>query len=116
MEPDDADKDPGKGSKRSSGESFQSPAKAAKVDEIKQELISPKAKQLTLAASLQKIGSPCEIKKIASPGAKRTPSLLEILSGEIKQKEAQPIDCVVVGVEGEEHEDPSKIKNGSRDR
>ena len=117
MEPDDADKDRGKGSKRSSEESFQSPAKAAKVDdEIKKELTTPKAKQLTLAASLQKIGSPCEIKKISSPGAKRYPSLFEILSGEKTEKEAQPKDCVVVGMEGEEYQDPSKIKNGSRDR
>ena len=117
MEPDDADKDRGHGTKRSSEESFQSPAKAAKVDEIKQELTSPRAKQLTLAASLQKIGSPCEIKKTSSPGAKRSPSLLEILSGESKAKEAQPKDdCVVVGVEGEVHQDPSEIKNGSRDR
>ena len=116
MEPDDADKDRGKGSKRLSEESFQSPAKAAKVDEIKKELTTPKTKQLTLAASLQKIGSPCEIKKISSPGAQPTPSLFDILSGEMKEKEAKPKDCVVVGVEGEVYQDSSEIKNGSRDR
>ena len=112
----DADKDRGKGSKRLAEESAQSPAKAAKVDQIEIELTTPKAKQLTLAASLQKVGSPCEVIKTSSPGAKPRPSLLEILSGEVKAKEATPKDCIVVGVEGEEHEDPTKIKNGSRDR
>ena len=113
MEPEAGDKV----RKRSSEESLQSPAKAAKVDEEEEKLTTPKTKQLTLAASLQKIGSPCEIIKTCSPGAKRSPSLLEILSGEVqKEKEARPKDSVVVGVDSESFQDPTEIKNGSRDR
>ena len=116
MDPEDLHKDPGSGIKRSSEDVPQSPVKARKTEELTKDPTTPTPKkQITLAASLKKIGSPCEIKKVTSPGAKRAPSLLEVLSGEVKQQEAMPKD-IVVGVEGEEVQDTSKIQNGSRDR
>ena len=77
------------------------------------------SKQLTLAKILEKQGSPSEIIKRSSPGAKKQPSLVDVLSGKIvdpavKAKE----DAQKVSLEGVEGESLPKeeIKNGSRDR
>ena len=106
-------------SKRPSEESLQSPAKVQKTEDESRKAYTPPAKQLTLAATMKKQGSPYEILNRSSPGAKPRPSLLEVLSGQVayeehKAKEAKG-NCIAVGVEGEDARQV-EIENGSRDR
>ena len=72
----------GSGKDRPSGSSSQADSK------IEESFSSP-SKQLTLAKILEKQGSPVEIIRRSSPGAKKQPSLLEVLSGKVKDDEAK---------------------------
>ena len=102
--------------KRSSEASCSSPAKIAKTADSEQ-MATPPAKQITLAAIMRKQGSPCEIIRQSSPGAKPQQSLLEVLQGEITKDapKAKSETIFVEGVEGEDHQ-VQQVKNGSRDR
>ena len=117
MEPDDADKDRGHGTKRSSEESFQSPAKAAKVDEIKQELTSPRAKQLTLAASLQKSDRHARLKKSVARVQNVAQACWKSCQENAKLKKlSQKIIVLLSGWRARCIKIPQRSKNGSRDR
>ena len=59
---------------------------AQSIEEIA-ENFTPKSKQLTLAKTLEKQGSPATIIKTGSPGITKRPSLVELLSAKIKDDE-----------------------------
>ena len=88
------------------------------LEKIVHSFTSP-SKQLTLANTLQKQGSPSEIIRRSSPGAKKQPSLLEVLFGKVKDDEAKAREDAkrvrLEGVAGEKIPE-EEIKNGSRDR
>ena len=102
----------GSGKDRPSGSSSQADSK------IEESFSSP-SKQLTLAKILEKQGSPVEIIRRSSPGAKKQPSLLEVLFGKVKDDEAKAKEDAkrvrLEGVAGEKIQE-EEIKNGSRDR
>ena len=102
----------GSGKDRPSGSSSQADSK------IEESFSSP-SKQLTLAKILEKQGSPVEIIRRSSPGAKKQPSLLEVLFGKVKDDEAKAKEDAkrvrLEGVAGEKIQQ-EEIKNGSRDR
>ena len=103
---------------KGSGKDWPSSPQSKVKPEIAKGLSTP-SKQLTLAKVLEKQGSPSEIIKRSSPGAKKSPSLLEVLSGEIKDAAIKAKeDAQKVSLEGVEGESLPKeeIKNGSRDR
>ena len=76
-------------------------------------------KQLTLSKILEMQGSPSDVIKRSSPGAAKRQSLVEILSGKMKDAEAKAKEdakhVTIVGVAGESLPQ-AEIKNGSRDR
>ena len=80
--------------------------------------VSP-TKQLTLGKILEMQGSPTDVIKRSSPGAAKRQSLVEILSGKMKDAEAKAKEdakhVTIVGVAGETLPQ-AEIKNGSRDR
>ena len=102
----------GSGKDRPSGSSSQAESN------IEESFSSP-SKQLTLAKILEKQGSPVEIIRRSSPGAKKQPSLLEVLFGKVKDDEAKAKEDAkrvrLEGVAGEKIPE-EEIKNGSRDR
>ena len=87
-------------------------------EKILQSFTSP-SKQLTLAKTLQNQGSPVQIIKRSSPGAKKRPSLLESLSAQkindVAKAKEEAAKVRLEGVEGESLPQ-EEIKNGSRDR
>ena len=113
-------KDPGK----RLSESFDAtPTKGARCsqDEDEQSLPSPGAKQITLASALRRSGSDYEIKKVTSPGAKKRPTLLEILSKQVADDaenipEAQEKMQAHLAPKLESQGEDEEIKNGLRDR
>ena len=103
------------GGKRSSEESATSPAKMPKHTDSEQ-IATPPSKQITLAAMMQRQGSPADIIRNTSPGAKPRASLLEVLqSQKIQEQAKKEPESFVEGVAGEDHQ-AKEVKNGSRDR
>ena len=74
------------------------------LEKIVQSFTSP-SKQLTLAKTLEKQGTPSEIIRRSSPGASKRPSLEQLLSAEVKDHEAKAKeDAKKVSLEGVEGE------------
>ena len=103
------------GGKRSSEESATSPAKMARHTDSEQ-IATPPSKQVTLASIMKRQGSPAEIIRNTSLGAKPRASLLEVLqSQKIEEQAKKDPESFVEGVAGEDHQ-AKEVKHGSRDR